>query len=187
MILDTSHGFNMIDIQSKPDCKDFTGIFEGLEGTHIVNPSKGQVKKLLKEHPERPLIICGHGDSTGVYNHMWNGYIITSKDVELLRKQQAIIGVWCYAGNFADAYNLKGFFTSMFISNTDEAMDILQTKYSEQEIVEENIWFSKKLNELIHSGIPMEQWFQILQDHSINSEKKFVKYNYEAMAYFNGK
>ena len=187
MLLDISHGFNMIEIRSKEDCNDFSYIFDGLKGTHLINPTKGQVRKLLKEHLERPLIICGHGDSSGVYNHTWTGYILTSKEVDFLRKLSAIIGVWCYASNFADSYNLKGFFTSMFISNTDEAMDILQTKYSEQEISEENIWFSKKLNELILSGIPMEQWTQILQDHSINSEKKFVKYNYEALGYFDGK
>ena len=115
MIINTTNGFNMIEVNSRPDCQDFSCLYDRLQGTHLLNPSKSEVKKLLTTHPERPLILSGHGDDNGLYNHLWNGYLISSKDVELLRKQQVIIGVWCFAGNFADRYGLKGFFTSMFI------------------------------------------------------------------------
>lgn len=183
MILDTSHGFNIIEIISQPDCKDFSCLFNGLEGTHLVNPSKGDVRKLLREHPERPLILSGHGDSNGLYNHMWNGYVITSRDVDLLRKQQAIIGIWCYAGNFADKYNLTGFFTSMFISTEEESVkEGLPAK--QEDISYESQLFCKRLNFLMKKCPEINKWPDILRSKA-NIHKQFVGFNYECLAYFN--
>lgn len=184
MIINTTNGFNMIEVNSRPDCQDFSGLYDRLQGTHLLNPSKSEVKKLLTTHPERPLILSGHGDDNGLYNHLWNGYLISSKDVELLRKQQVIIGVWCYAGNFADRYGLKGFFTSMFISTENEAVELGFTA-TQEEISRASRLFANRLNNCMREQPCISEWGDILRDKA-GITKGFVGYNYEALAYFDG-
>lgn len=182
MYIDASHGFNMIDIISKPDCKDFEGLFANLPGEHLVNPSKGVVRTLLRSHPERPLILCGHGDPGGLYNKDWNGYVIDSNIVDMLRKQQCIIGVWCYASEFADKYGLKGFFTSMFISTEEESI-YEQRPGTAEDITNENKLFCKRLNRCIRENSWINDWPRELC-RKANIMKPFVRFNYEALAVY---
>lgn len=181
--------FNVIHIVSKPDCDDFRGIYEGLNGDILINPGKSMVRSIIRSHPERPLILSGHGTEDGLLNKDWNGYVISSKDVDMLRKVPCIIGVWCYAGNFADRYGLHGFFTSMFISTPKEAADYGFPNTTPEDITRENQLFSKRLNHLCKSlsfvnGRPsMDNWLFELQRRA-DISKGFVRFNYEAMGVF---
>lgn len=181
--------FDIITVESKPDCQDFRGIYEGLDGDILLNPSKGQVRSMLRAHPERPLIINGHGTENGLLNKDWNCYTIDSRMVDILRKRSCIIGVWCYAGNFADRYGLHGFFTSMFISTPEEAADCGYPQADPMDITRENQLFSKRINKLckdlyMMDGKPlMGDWIRQLQSKA-DISKGFVRYNYEAMGIF---
>ena len=183
--------FDIITVESQPDCQDFRGIYEGLDGDILLNPSKGQVRSMLRAHPERPLIINGHGTENGLLNKDWNGYTIDSRMVDMLRKRSCIIGVWCYAGNFADRYGLHGFFTSMFISTPEEAADCGFPNATPEDITRENKLFAKRLNKLLKNDLymcdstpMMRDWLSKLQ-HKADICKGFVRYNYEAMAVYN--
>lgn len=181
--------FDIIAVESKLDCRDFRGIYEGLDGDTLINPSKGQVRSMLRAHPERPLIINGHGTENGLLNKDWNGYVVDSGIVDMLRKRPCIIGVWCYAGNFADKYGLHGFFTSMFISTPDEATDLGFLNAIPEDITNENRLFAKRINKLckdLHmlDGKPlMGDWIHQLQSKA-DISKGFVRFNYEAMAVY---
>lgn len=181
--------FDIITVESQPDCKNFRGIYGGLDGDILLNPSKGQIRTMLRAHPERPLILSGHGTESGLLNKDWNGYVVDSRMVDMLRKRACIIGVWCYAGNFADRYGLHGFFTSMFISTPEEAADCGFPNAVPEDITNENILFSKRLNKLLKElcicdGKPMiEDWPRRISQKA-NISKGFVRYNYEAMAVF---
>lgn len=181
--------FDIIVVDSQPDCKDFRGIYEGLDGDILINPSKGQIRTMLRAHPERPLIISGHGTESGLLNKDWNGYVVDSRIVDMLRKRSCIIGVWCYAGNFADRYGLHGFFTSMFISTPEEAAECGYPEADPEDITRENRLFSKRLNKLLKElyicdGKPMiEDWPRRIS-RKADISKGFVRYNYEAIAVF---
>lgn len=181
--------FDIIVVDSQPDCKDFRSIYEGLNGDILINPSKGQIRTMLRAHPERPLIINGHGTESGLLNKDWNGYVVDSRIVDMLRKRSCIIGVWCYAGNFADRYGLHGFFTSMFISTPEEAVECGYPEADPEDITRENQLFSKRLNKLLKElyicdGKPMiEDWPRRIS-RKADISKGFVRYNYEAMAVF---
>jgi hypothetical protein len=111
-----------------------------------------------------------------------DGYVISSKDVDLLRKRN-VIGLWCYAGNFADKYGLHGFFTSMFISNVNEAIN-LNFNATKEDITSENIKFAVSINALLRRQVPYSAWVMNLQEIASFSDLPFVHYNYEALAYY---
>lgn len=180
--------FDIVTVESKLDCSDFRHIYDGLDYDILINASKGQIHTMLRAHPERPLIINGHGTEAGLLNKDWNGYVIDSNIVDILRRRSCIIGVWCYAGNFADKYDLHGFFTSMFISTPEEAADF-GFNASPEDITKENIIFSKRLNHLIKNlcfvdGKPcIDNWPLELQKKA-DTTKRFVRYNYEALSVY---
>ena len=172
---------DFIIIDSKEDCKDFRPIVNGFENsTILINPSKSKVRALLKQSTN-DIVLNGHGDEGGLYNKDLNGYVIGSGDLDLLRNRN-VVGIWCFAGNFADRYNLHGFFTSMFISNVEEA-NYFDFDTTPDIITSENIYFSTMINELLRKQIPYSQWVDILQKNA-HIQHPFVRFNYEALAYY---
>lgn len=103
--------------------KDFTVVTD--------RPSKSKIKQLLKDHDR--IIILGHGTEKGVFEPETFYPIIDSTLVYLLREKICIC-IWCNADQFVEKYNLKGFYTGMFISDTMEAnMECIDATYSEVE------------------------------------------------------
>ena len=80
--------------------------------------------KLMNVTPEVSIV-----DS--IKNEKLNSYLIDSEMVHLLRDKE-IIGIWCNASNFAYKYDLKGFFTSMFISNEKECKLLCEKEYQKE-------------------------------------------------------
>lgn len=173
---------DVIFINSLPDTEEFRHMFEGLETNLLVNPSRVQIHQMLRSNFERPLLISGHGTERGLLTKDLNGYLIDGGMADMLRRRTSIIGCWCYAGNFADNYGLHGFFTSMFISNINEATELGFTTDAET-ITSENFFFSNQVRRLLVDGTPLSQWVDILQ-RECHSDIPFVAYNYEAMVYY---
>lgn len=171
----------VVHIKSTDDTEDFEKIYSDLNATILINPSKSVLKRAIIEETNT-IIFIGHGTEDGLLNQRLDGYIIDSSMVQFLRNK-TIIGIWCYAGNFADKYNLKGFFTSNFISNINEFFDynFNHFAYCEEVIQKENILFSERINSLIKSQTPLNEWVDYLQTHC--SDYDFVKYNHEALYY----
>jgi hypothetical protein len=174
----------IIHIISTEDTNDFSLIYKGFERkeniTILINPTKSEVKKAIIKEQDR-IVFIGHGTEWGLLNQRLDGFIMSSDMVQFL-KGKDIIGIWCYAGNFAQRYELTGFFTSMFISNRKELIDNIPSSINnEEEIIEENKIFATKINELLSSDIPSSEWQTILQNGITQNKPRFVTYNYEAM------
>lgn len=190
MKIDYSKGFTMVLMESTLDCSDFRPLFEQLPGDFLVNPGKWQLREMIKTHLDRPLIICGHGTPQGVINKDWNGYVLDSNDVQVLRQLPCVIGVWCFASEFADKYDLKGFFTSMFISTPQEAAMEGFVHADPDAISAENVLFSVRINSLIKTQPDVSDWVPRLQRLITRGQNDpippadFVKFNYEALSYF---
>ena len=170
----------VIHIISTEDTNDFSGIYAGLDATILINPSTRIAREAIVDERDT-IVLIGHGTEYGLLNQRLNGYFIDSSWVNLLRNK-TIIGIWCNASNFADRYNLTGFFTSMFISNTSELIDCgFQTfDNCDAEIRRQNQIFSSRINQLLSINTPSKDWSTILSD-SLGDEERFVYYNYEAM------
>lgn len=169
----------VIHIISTEDTRSFSGIYENLDARVLINPSSHEARRAIIEETDT-VILIGHGTEYGLLNSRLDGYFIDSGWVNLLRNK-TIIGIWCYAGNFADRYGLRGFFTSNFISNTDELLDngFSNFEHSDLIIERENIWFSNRINQYLSSRWPLNEWAEDLRENA--SIMPFVQYNYEAL------
>ena len=171
----------VIHIISKEDTNDFSGIYEGLENTTVlINPKKSECRKAIIDEKER-IVFIGHGTAWGLLNQKLDGYIVDSGMVQFLRGKD-IIGIWCNASDFGDRYDLTGFFTSMFISNTDELVTCGFQMFDgcDEEIERQNKIFASRINQLLTANTPSKEWAMKLYN-SLENEEKFVYYNYEAM------
>jgi hypothetical protein len=170
----------VIHIISKDDTKDFSAIYDNLDATILINPSTRIAREAIVDEQDT-IVLIGHGTDYGLLNKNLNGYFIDSGWVNLLRNK-TIIGIWCNASNFADRYDLTGFFTSMFISNAQELIDCgFQTFDNCDEVIRiQNQIFASRINQLLSANTPSKDWATILFD-SLDNEERFVYYNYEAM------
>ena len=171
----------VIHIKTTSDTNDFEKIYADLDATVLTNPSKSEAKHAIIAEKDT-IILIGHGNEYGLFNHRFDGFVIDSSMVQFLR-EKTVIGIWCFAGNFADKYKLKGFFTSNFISNINEFFDnnFNHFVHCEDVIEEENLLFSERVNNLIKTKTPLNEWVEYLQTHC--SDYDFVKYNHEALYY----
>ena len=184
MIIDPNNGFNMVRIDSGRDCKDLVDLFRELKGDFLRNPkTSDQIRHLLESHPDRPLIICGHGSPLGVLNRNRDGYILDKSFQPLLQQLPCVIGIWCYAGNFADAYDIKGFFTSMFVSNFTESLEC-GVKAHPEDLRSENQVFAKRMNWLLRNEPDVSKWTGWMQAIMEGETRPFVLYNYEGLTYY---
>jgi hypothetical protein len=67
--------------------------------------------------------------------------------VYLLRTKE-IVAIWCNADKFVERYNLKGFYTGMFISEVAEGQ-CFKIKATQDEVTYSNILFAMELNKVI--------------------------------------
>jgi hypothetical protein len=171
----------VIHIISKEDTNDFSGIYEGLKNaTVLINPKKSDCKRAIINEKER-IVFIGHGTEWGLLNQRLDGFMVDSRMVQFLRGKD-IIGIWCNASNFADRYDLTGFFTSMFISNSEELVDCGFQTFDgcDEEIKRQNKIFASRINQFLTANTPSKEWAMKLYN-SLENEEKFVYYNYEAM------
>lgn len=134
------------------------------------------------------VMMLGHGwgqgllaDSSPAYKY--DRLIINSSHVEFLRKVNCI-GIWCNADVFAEKYKLKGIFTGMIISESQEAA-MFKIPATEKELIVENArlteLFIKTLQECPQlSDIPA--WFRT---HA-PMHTPLQRFNYNNIHYFTG-
>ena len=170
----------VIHIISTDDTNDFSGLYDGIDATILINPTKSKCKRAIINEKER-IIFIGHGTAWGLFNQRLDGYIVDSNMVKFLRGKD-IIGIWCNASDFGDRYNLTGFFTSMFISNTNELVNCGFDMFDncDEEIKRQNKLFASRINQFLTANTPSKEWAMKLYN-SLDNEKRFVYYNYEAM------
>lgn len=175
----------IIHIISTEDTKEFASIYKGCEDkintSILINPTKFLLKQAIMREKER-IIFIGHGTEDGLLNKQLDGFLIDSDMVQFLRNKE-IVGIWCNASTFASKYDLKGFFTSMFISNCHELLDcgFVLFENCDEEIKYQNNLFSQRLNDLMLSKTPLTEWSKKLKSFIKDEDHKFVKFNYEAI------
>lgn len=167
-----------------PDATSLSRIYDGLDGNIVYyNRSKSNIKRLLRISGNEPVMLLGHGSPRGLLNRNQDGFSVGNDVIDYLRNRE-VIGIFCYASEFADRYGLHGFFTSMFISNMGEAiMEQRDQGATDENIVYQQQLFCDRIRELIVNNVPLEQWPEILQSQA-DLSLPFVRFNYEALCYF---
>lgn len=174
----------IIHIDTTEDTFDFNRCYNGLRGFFLYNPTRDAVELALREHPMDTVMLLGHGSRDGLFGYEPGTMAIDKDNVNLLFGRP-VIGIWCFASEFADRYNLTGFFTSMFISNMSEAiMFRLDQNYNgtlnDDTIVEENRRFGDEINQMIRTNAPVCRWPLLLQE-GCHRDIPFVRFNYECL------
>lgn len=151
-----------------------------------INAHNGPFKKkvdtaILAE--KDTLILCGHGFPSGLMSPQSHGdpLIVSERNARFIRAQR-VIGVWCHASSFARSVGLKGFFSSMFISNSTEAAMNNCYKSDGETITREEILFAQRLGKLIASDIPMQDWKQKLVEQA-DMSIDVTRFNYRGLMY----
>lgn len=167
------------------DTKPLKIIYKDIENiTLLYNPKRKELEEELKRNPDPVIMFLGHGERNGFYeDYRGEENLLDKNNVDLV-KDRTVVGIWCYASEFADFYGLHGFFTSMFISNWGE-YDMLGMcgDYTESTILKELNIFCIRLNEFLKNNTPMKEWPELLQK-ACDKEKDFVRFNYEALVYY---
>lgn len=141
---------------------------------------QNKIKKAMVAEKDT-LLLCGHGTPGGLLAPTWE-VLVGEHNIHYI-KAKRVIGVWCYAAQFAESVGLKGFFTSMFVSNPTEAKLAKCFNSNAEVITQQEILFCQRMNQLILGNTPMTQWRESLcvqADMSID----VVKFNYGGLRCF---
>lgn len=172
-----------IHIDSMEDTARLKTVYEGIDCTLLYNPTRNDVVFELANNDDDTILLLGHGSRSGLFSKDLQEYVFDWRIAKEYCKDRKIIGIWCYASEFGDSMGLHGFFTSMFISNLGEALSLGFTKNTNEDILDEVTFFCLIINKFIKENTPMENWVSILQK-VCHKEKDFVRFNYEALSYF---
>lgn len=173
-------------------------IWTGIPNVKVVEINKDTlnaqelVDQAIEEEHDT-LICCGHGSDKGLFNPAGTGYsfVINRQNYKKI-KVNRFIGVWCHASEYGESVHLKGFYSSMFISNKNEATTNQCYNASASQITTYEIMFAIALNQLIRNYVPMKKWVNILNnggsagDMPIQPADKtidVVKFNYDGLKY----
>jgi hypothetical protein len=169
-----------------------------LEPIYDHNPLITLVRHNLPAHVMNTLIRChdqvvmlGHGGPSGLFGpHMHP--IIGAENVEALAEKDNNVFIWCHANQFVEKHKLRGFTTSMFISEDAEAVfclpeDQYQMIYDEHAVYEQNYLFARLVGENIH--LPIDKMYanvkgEFVAENIVSDNKSIVEYNNRGLQLF---
>ena len=116
--------------------------------------TKDEVRELIETHDR--VMMMGHGSPGGLFSignfKNCSGFIIDRTMIESLSKKNNSVFIWCNADQFVNHYNLKGFYSGMFISEVGEA-HYCGLPGTKQEVVDEsNYGFCNILSNYINES-----------------------------------
>lgn len=169
------------------DTKVLAALWENIPDVkllHITKNSRDVKRKMIQAmvREKDTILFCGHGTSGGLLSPTWGELLLSEDNVRHIVARR-VIGIWCHGAQFAESVGLKGFFSSMFVSNIREAYMEGCTKSSPETITEQEVLFCKRVNKLLLDDVPMDQWLETLHSQADKSID-VVKFNYDGLRFF---
>lgn len=131
------------------------------------------------------LVMCGHGTPEGLINPNftdYDRYLIDRRNKDLIRAK-SIVGIWCHAKDFAERYGVRGFWSSMFISNLMEAHYNHIYNTDSGTITHDETMFCLFTNYLIRNNVPQENWIDVLCK-CVDFNDPVIRFNYSGLVYY---
>lgn len=144
--------------------------------------SQEDLEKEIREHDR--IFMMGHGCPSGLFAigrfPKSNGFVISPKHVPLLKGKECVF-IWCNADEFVKRYDLKGFYSGMFISEVGEARYCGFPETKQMEVSTSNYGFANILGE--HSNKSIENMYkETRKGYGLLIENSPVaKYNYDRL------
>ena len=169
------------------DCAIIPTMWSGLNPERMVEIRPGmhdwedEVDSAISSEDE-VLILVGHGTERGLLSPTLNGtYVVHQNNVRRI-KSKKVVCCWCYAAEFCHSYNLHAFATSMFISNTREAIDNSIYGYSQELIDSTAMRFYQEINHLLKNNVALEELVMRLGAH-MDIENAVDTFNRQGICY----
>ena len=174
----------MIVIHPKdPSTKMLSLLYEGLEGVTLFDSwlQRDEICAALAAAPkEEPVLLLGHGCPRGLFD-MRYGLVITDADAELLRDRPNLVGIWCFASDYAFAHKLKGFFSGMFISEEPEAW--VNGVDAEADEIDGKTWdFARRFGDMLRAGESLADIARELSD-ARHRDSDLTRFNYSRLTW----
>jgi len=159
-------------------------IYEDIRNKTVIRMGVSQkdIRKLIKSHDR--IIMLGHGCQLGLFSlGMFpgsSGCVIDINMVNVLKEKSDCYYIWCNADKFVDYWELKGFYSGMFISEVGEAywFNIV----TNQDVVNEsNYTFSEILSKYIKRPIKQTHKKVIQQYGELVQSNPVVSYNHQRL------
>lgn len=153
-------------------------IYADMDSTVVVNFDIFQDELIPLIQMVDRVILLGHGTKHGLLRSDYDGYIVNADLVDELNKKE-VIGIWCYASDFAKKNGLKGLFSGMFISEQNEAlMEGLELPET-LSIEDENKAFAYIMHyHLVNKRDSLEEIAATFKDLAATTDNKLKKYNF---------
>ena len=129
-----------------------------------------EVKALIEEHDR--IVMMGHGAPNGLFGG--SGMIIDETFIDLLQTKETVY-IWCHVDKFVNKYNLKGFYTGMFISELDEAIYCGVTDGTQEHIDYSNELFAHTVGQFIETEYLLENTKALY--HGDDTPNPIIEYN----------
>lgn len=170
------------------DCMLLQHVFKNIENINVIEitPSTDNwndcVDKAIQDETDT-LIFMGHGTNYGLlFPDFYRGeYILHENNVGLINAKN-VICIWCNASTFCQTNNVKGFSTSMFISNVKEAYDNCIYDLDQDQINSNTVKFCEEINSLIRDNVPLNEWY-ILLNSKMDIENSVDVFNRQGLYY----
>jgi hypothetical protein len=116
--------------------------------------TKRELSKLIDTHDK--IIMCGHGCPSGLLSvgqfPTINGLIIDFSFVYQLSNKKECVFIWCNSDKFVNRYQLKGFYSGMFISEVEESL-YCGVRSTQEMVTESNNTFSKIMSKYVNDDV----------------------------------
>jgi hypothetical protein len=154
-------------------------VYQPIENKTVVTGgvTKSELNKLIEEHDR--VMMMGHGSPWGLFSigkfRNTGGFVIDQTTVPLLEKKDNSVFIWCNADQFVQKYNLKGFYSGMFISEVGEA-NYCGLPGTPQEVVDEsNYGFCNIIAKYINDDINTI-YENVKKEYGVIAEENSVAY-----------
>lgn len=130
------------------------------------------------------LILCGHGTTNGLLFPCYDFgiYAVHENNVHLIHAKN-VICYFCHASTFCMNNNVKGFSTSMFVTNINEAKTYNIKGLTQEDINLNTNEFIIEVNHLLIDKAPLNQWVMML-GAKMDIESELDKFNRQGLCYF---
>ena len=166
------------------------GIWENIPNVNVIEITKDTVdfdetvNNAIWQETDT-IIFCGHGTSHGLLHPNMFGYVFDNLNRNFL-KAKNVIGIWCWASDFAREMKLNGFFSSMYISNISEAYRYGFTEALATDINDSLKAFCKKINQFLLDNVPLNEWVNKLHS-TMNKNNLVEEYNYNGLTFLDSR
>jgi hypothetical protein len=159
-------------------------IYQNIPNKTVVTKGlrRAEILELIRTHDR--VIMLGHGSPRGLLNMGQFPdcvYVVDSQMVSLLSQKKNNVFIWCHADEFVDRFQLKGFYSGMFVSEVGEARYERLDKVTQNDVDESNIVFSEVLGKCVEGTSELIFVMVIREYGELTSTNKVAELNHSRL------